>query len=218
MTQIYFGASTMECPDLSSPGLPSSRLLIYRNGKSLDMWPPLLGRSRSISGLSPLFTGGLTLGYLLTDPTAVGFSRLRSDDSDRFLTCAFSHDFLDVEKSMVQMFSWTLRIYDPDLFTTHKDTERQSGKAFNTLISPTNLTVMCDHRFPDGISSIDQHLFRVKAPNTLASSSYLAVVSDHRSPNRISSVDSILITSSFHALDGIFKKGISMGRFTEGTI
>jgi hypothetical protein len=44
---------------------------------------------------------------------------------------------------MVQMFSWTLGIYEPDLFTTHEDTKRQSGKAFNTLLSPTNLMVMC---------------------------------------------------------------------------
>jgi hypothetical protein len=151
----------------------------------------------------------------------------RSDGSDRFLTCAFSHDFLDVEKSTVQMFSWTLGIYDPDLFATHEDTERQSGKAFNPLLSPTNLTVMGDHRFPDGISSVDQHLFRVKALNTPVSSSDLTVVSDHRSPDGISSIDSILIrdflrpcafTSFFQVLDGLFEKGISMGRFTQGTI
>jgi hypothetical protein len=86
--------------------------------------------------------------------------------------------------------------------------------------------VMCDHRFPDGISSIDQHLFSVKVLIFLASSSYLIVVSDHRSPDGISFVDSILIkdllrpytfTSSFQVLDGFFKKGISMGRFTQGT-
>jgi hypothetical protein len=147
----------------------------------------------------------------------------RSDGSDRFLTCAFSHDFLVVEKSMVQMFSWTLGIYDPDLFTTHEDTERQSGKAFNPLLSPTNLTVMGFHRFPDGISLVDQHLFKVKALNTPVSSSDLTVMSDHRSPDGISSINSILImdflrpcafTSFFQVLDGIFDKGISMGRFT----
>jgi hypothetical protein len=132
-----------------------------------------------------------------------------------------------VEKSTVQMFSWTLGIYDPDLFATHEDIERKSGKAFNTQLSPTNLMVRCDHRFPDGISSVDQHLFRVKALNTPISSSDLKVVSDHRSPDGISSVDSILIrdflrpctfTSFFQVLDGIFEKGISMGRFTQGTI
>jgi hypothetical protein len=98
-----------------------------------------------------------------------------------------------VEKSAIQMFSWTLGIYDPNLFVTHEDTERQSGKAFNPLLSPTNLTVMGVHRFPDGISPIDQHLFRVKALNTPISSSDLTVMSDHRSPNGISSIDSILI-------------------------
>jgi hypothetical protein len=153
--------------------------------------------------------------------------QLRSNSSDRFLTCAFSHDFLDVEKSIVQMFSWTLGIYDPDLFATHEDIERQNGKTFNTLIYPTNLTVVCDHRFPDGISSIDQHLFRVKALNTPISSSDLMVVSDHRSPDGISFIDSILIMdflrpcafmSFFQVLDGLFEKGISMGRFTHGTI
>jgi hypothetical protein len=61
----------------------------------------------------------------------------RSDGSNRFLTCAFSHDFLDGEKSMAQMFSWTLGIYDPDLFATHEDTKRQGGKVFNILLSPT---------------------------------------------------------------------------------
>jgi hypothetical protein len=35
---------------------------------------------------------------------------------------------------------------------------KQRGKAFNTLLTPTNLTVMRDHRFPDGISSVDQYL------------------------------------------------------------
>jgi hypothetical protein len=55
----------------------------------------------------------------------------RSDGSDRFLTCAFSHDFLDVEKSTVKMFSWTLGIHDPDFFATHEDTERQIRKAYN---------------------------------------------------------------------------------------
>jgi hypothetical protein len=72
--QICSGVSTMESPDPLLPGLPISRFPISRNGKSHDTWPPSFGRSRSISGLSPLFTGVLTLGYLLTDPTAVGFS------------------------------------------------------------------------------------------------------------------------------------------------
>ena len=117
----------------------------------------------------------------------------RSNGSDKFLTCAFSHEFLVMEKSMVQMFSWTLGIYDPDLFATHEDTERPSCKAFNTLLSPTNLTVVCNRRFPDGISFIDQNLFKVKVLNLPASSSDLTAVSDHISPDGISSVDSTLI-------------------------
>jgi hypothetical protein len=61
----------------------------------------------------------------------------RYDGSDRFLTCAFSHDFLDVGKSMVQMFSWTLGIYAPDHFATHEDTESHRGMALNILLTPT---------------------------------------------------------------------------------
>jgi hypothetical protein len=74
MVQIYLWVSTMESPDLSSPELLSSQSPISRNGKSHDTWPLLLRQSRSILGLSPLFTRGLTLGYLLTDPMVVGFS------------------------------------------------------------------------------------------------------------------------------------------------
>jgi hypothetical protein len=86
---------------------------------------------------------------------------------------------------------------------------------------------MGDHKFPDGISSVDQHPFRVKALNTPVSSFNLMVMSDHRSPDGILSIDSILIRdllrpcafmSFFQVLDGIFEKGISMGRFTQGTI
>jgi hypothetical protein len=67
------------------------------------------------------------------------------------------------------------------------------------------------------------------------------IVSDHRSPDGISSVDSLIhpytsipvfkrvvpphaglrrpyaFTTAFPVLDGIFKEGISMGRFTQGT-
>jgi hypothetical protein len=111
------------------------------------------------------------------------------------------------------MFSWTLGIYDPDLFATHEDTEKPSGKAFNTLLSPTNLTVGCDHRFPDGISSVDQHLFRVKVLNLSASSSDLTVVSDHRSPDGISSVDSIL--HPYTAISGFQEDRSSSSRFTK---
>jgi hypothetical protein len=67
------------------------------------------------------------------------------------------------------------------------------------------------------------------------------VVSDHRSPDGISSVDSLLhpyavisvfkwivpphagllwpytFTTAFPVLDGLFKEGVSMGIFTQGT-
>jgi hypothetical protein len=91
-----------------------------------------------------------------------------------------------------RLLSWTLGIYGPDFFAIHEDTENKRGKASNTLLTPTNLTVVRDHRFLDGISSVDRHLFRVKALNTPSSSSDLTVMRDHRSPDGISSVDSIL--------------------------
>jgi hypothetical protein len=28
---------------------------------------------------------------------------------------------MDMEKSMVQMFSWTMGVYDPDFFAIHED-------------------------------------------------------------------------------------------------
>jgi hypothetical protein len=80
-------------------------------------------------GFNPRLSPDRSNGYRVFQP--------RSDSSDRFLTCAFSHDFLVVEKSMVQMFSWTLGIYDPDLFATHEDTESHRGKVLNILLSPT---------------------------------------------------------------------------------
>jgi hypothetical protein len=70
--------------------------------------------------------------------------------------------------------------------------KKQRGKTFNTLLSPTDLIVMRDHRFPDGISSVDQHLFRVKALNPPSSSSDLMIMRDHRYPDGISSIASIL--------------------------
>jgi hypothetical protein len=69
-----FQYSTMESLDLLSSGLPISRFPISQSGKSHDTWSSLLRLSRSIWGISPLFTGVLTLEYLLTDPTVVGFS------------------------------------------------------------------------------------------------------------------------------------------------
>jgi hypothetical protein len=93
------------------------------------------------------------------------------------------------------------------------------------LLSPTNVTVMGDHIFPDRISSIDQHLFRVNMLNNPVSSSDLTTVSDHRSPDGISSIDSILIkdflrpctfTSFFQVLDGLFQEGYLYGEVYPG--
>jgi hypothetical protein len=58
--QIYFETSTMECPDLLSSGLPKSR-------------NPNPDTDSSFGTFAPIHEG-LTLMYLLTDPTAVGFS------------------------------------------------------------------------------------------------------------------------------------------------
>jgi hypothetical protein len=169
-----FGVSTMESPDLSSPGLPNSRFRFPETGnlatRSLlkSDGPRLLrgfhhGKSRSLVTRTsefaiPVFPKRVisrhvaSLNRTVHDyfgvfaPIHWGFDprvspdrsndcrvfQPRSDGSDRFLTCAFSHDSLDVEKSTVQMFSWTLGIYDPDLFATHEDTERQSGKALTS--------------------------------------------------------------------------------------
>ena len=76
-------------------------------------------------------------------------------------------------------------------------TKTQKDKVVRHLIppplSPTNIIGMGDHRFPDEISSVDQHLFRVKVLNPPVSSFDLTVMSDHQSPDGISSIDSILI-------------------------
>jgi hypothetical protein len=93
---------------------------------------------------------------------------------------------------MVQILSWTLGIHSPKLFSTREDMGKQSGRAFNALLSPTNLTVLCDHRPPDGISSVDSIPIR-----------------DFLGP--------CALMSSLQVLDGLFKEGISMGRFTQGT-
>jgi hypothetical protein len=73
---------------------------------------------------------------------------------------------MGVEKSTVQMFSWVEEIYSAKIFTTHEDIGKPCGKAFNVLLSPTNLTAVGDHRFPDEISSVDHHLSRLR-PLTL---------------------------------------------------
>jgi hypothetical protein len=86
----------------------------------------------------------------------------RSDNSNRFLTCVLSHDSLDMERSMVQMLSWTLGIYSPDLFATHKDIKVTGVRHLTSYFLLPNLMVMNDHILPDGISSIDHHLSRLR--------------------------------------------------------
>jgi hypothetical protein len=93
---------------------------------------------------------------------------------------------MDVERSTVQMFSWTFggggsTIPISFLFTK---IERKRGKVCNTLVTFINLMVVNDHGSSDRISSIDslliltlllQNLKRVIPPRTwllrLASSS-----------------------------------------------
>jgi hypothetical protein len=64
--------------------------------------------------------------------------------------------------SMVQILSWTWEIYDPKFLVAHKGIEKKGVRHFNTLPSPTNLTVGCVRRFPDRISSIDPHLSGIR--------------------------------------------------------
>ena len=139
------------------------------------------------------------------------------------------------------MFSWTVGIYGPKIFTTHEDIGKPSGKAFNTLLSPTNLTVVGDHRFPDEISSVDHHLSRLRPltllPLLLIWRSWVTTVLPTESHSsiwysilklpswvfkRIVSPHTELLR--FYAfiftcrvLEGLFKESISMGRLTQGT-
>jgi hypothetical protein len=155
----------MENPELLSTGIPIPRFPISRNGRSYDTWPPSIGRPRSIPGfpqwkvpihwgVNPRVSSDRSNDCRVFQP--------KSDGSDRFLTCGLSHDFLNVERFTVQILSWTLGIYGPDFFAIHEVTEKLSSRAFNTLLSPTNLTVECDRRFPDGISSVVHHLSKLR--------------------------------------------------------
>jgi hypothetical protein len=66
---------------------------------------------------------------------------------------------------------------------------------------------MSDHRFPDEISFLDSILH----PYT-AISVFKRIVPPHARLLR-----PYAFTTAFPVLDGIFKEGISMGRFTQGT-
>jgi hypothetical protein len=60
---------------------------------------------------------------------------------------------LDVEKPTVQMFSWSLGVYDSDFLAIHEDRGKRV-KAINALIHSFDLTIVNDRRFPDRISSL----------------------------------------------------------------
>jgi hypothetical protein len=94
---------------------------------------------------------------------------------------------------MVQILSWTWEIYDPKFLIAHKGTENKGVRHFNTLPSPTNLTVeVCPQISRRNLIHRSTPI-RDKVLNLPASSSDLTVVSDHRSPDRTSSIDSILL-------------------------
>jgi hypothetical protein len=135
-------------PDLIS-GFPQWKVPIshHQNSRVLDSRFPEMGNLTTrglLNRTTQIHFGAFTLIHWGFNPrvspdrsNGCRVFQPRSDGSDRFLTCAFSHDFLDGENSTVQMFSWTLGIYDPDLFATHEDTESHRGKALNILLSPT---------------------------------------------------------------------------------
>jgi hypothetical protein len=56
---------------------------------------------------------------------------------------------LDVEKPTVQMFSWTLGVYDSDFLAIHEDRGKRV-KAINALVYSFDLTVVNDRRSPTG--------------------------------------------------------------------
>jgi hypothetical protein len=94
--------------------------------------------------------------YLLTDPLAIRFSN--EDLMVQIVPrCALSHCSLDVEKPTVLILSWTLGIYGPDFFSTHED-KGKGVKAFNAIVSSSNITVVNDCRYFDGISSVNRFL------------------------------------------------------------
>jgi hypothetical protein len=62
-----------------------------------------------------------------------------------------------VEKPTVQMFSWSLGVYDSDFLAIHEDRGKRV-KEINALVYSFDLTIVNDRRFPDRISSVDQYL------------------------------------------------------------
>jgi hypothetical protein len=62
-----------------------------------------------------------------------------------------------MEKPTVQVFSWTLGVYDFDFLAIHEDRGKRV-KAIHALDYSFDLTVGNDRRSLDRISSIDQYL------------------------------------------------------------
>jgi hypothetical protein len=75
---------------------------------------------------------------------------------------------------MVQMFSWTLGVYDSDFLAIHEDRGKRV-KAIRSLVNSVNLTIVNGYGSPDKISFVDllhiptllpQNLKRVIPPRT----------------------------------------------------
>jgi hypothetical protein len=62
-----------------------------------------------------------------------------------------------VEKPTVQILPRTLGIYGPDFFATHED-KGKGVKAFNAIVSSSNITIVNDRIYFDKISSVNRYL------------------------------------------------------------
>jgi hypothetical protein len=62
-----------------------------------------------------------------------------------------------MEKPTVQMFSWSLGVYNSDFLTIHEDRGKRV-KEINVLVHSFDLTIVNDRRFPNRISFVDQYL------------------------------------------------------------
>jgi hypothetical protein len=80
-------------------------------------------------------------------------------------------------------------------------------KVLNFPAPSSDLTVVSDHRSPDGISSVDSLLHPY------------AVISVFKRivPPYAGLLRPYAFTTAFPVLDGLFKEGNSMGRVTQGT-
>jgi hypothetical protein len=144
--------------------------------------------------------------------------------------------FLGVEKSTVQILSWTLEIYNPEFFVAHEGTKNK-GVRLLSLTSPTNLMIGCT-QFPDEILSINQYLSGMYLTAAFSSDLTVGVTTDLPTgsrrrfdtsslcchlgffkrivPPHAGLLRSYAFIFSFQVLHGLFKEGISMGRFTQG--